>query len=451
LAADGSANTEYSLLDIVVINTPISKITSLGGNIYYLSPDNIKDDLTTYAPPGIFDSVHVVWNNGPIDSYWGMGGSFINDEKTTFDSIIGGDESWWGGGKYICGQVFLHEWLHGVCRYYDGLGFTMPVGDADGGGSHGYKYDPVLGWMRYYRDLMQRKVWEPAYSKYTGITKEAWSRGTPNQTPLKITSPNGAEQWKEGETHNITWVQLGQNGYVSIDLFKNRTFIANLAIVPVEDRIFRWPIRVGLADRENYSDYKIRISNNSAQDLSDKNFIIIPISSEVYFWLTINTTVGGTTVPSPGYYLHKESEKAVVNITALPNTHYRFTNWCGDVSGETNPIAVTMNRNISITANFLKIIYAPLNARGQKVLNRSLSQAEYINVLTWEANPNNEGIMNYRIYLVGEGQKTLLTTSDSGGFKYWHRKVDKSKQYTYWIVAVNSSSREGDPAIVVVR
>jgi hypothetical protein len=170
---------------------------------------------------------------------------------------------------------------------------------------------------------------------------------------------------------------------------------------------------------------------------------------EVYYWLAVRAAAGGTTIPVPGKYQYKEG--SVVTVTAKPDTHYLFTTWDGDASGSANPINVTMNADKSVTANFLRIIYPPSNAQGEKVLNRSLSQAEYINILTWSANPDNEDIVNYRIYLVEDGQKTLLTTLAADEFECRFRKMNKNWEYTYQIVAVNSTMREGDPAVVVIK
>ena len=170
---------------------------------------------------------------------------------------------------------------------------------------------------------------------------------------------------------------------------------------------------------------------------------------EVYYWLRIYATTGGTTIPSPGEYRYKES--STVNITAAPYTHNCFSSWTGDISSTENPISITMDRDISITANFLRIIYPPLSARGEKILNRSLLLVEYINVLSWEANPNNENIRYYKVYLIDGIQKTPLATLSSNDFKYWHRKAEKEKIYIYWIVAVDIFGREGEPAIVNVK
>ena len=100
---------------------------------------------------------------------------------------------------------------------------------------------------------------------------------------------------------------------------------------------------------------------------------------------------------------------------------------------------------------FQKIIYPPLNAMARKILVRSLTQAQYINVISFEANPGNADIVGYKICLIDGQQKTAVASLDAKTFKYWHRGVDKTREYTYSIVALNSEGREGDAAIVVVR
>ena len=165
--------------------------------------------------------------------------------------------------------------------------------------------------------------------------------------------------------------------------------------------------------------------------------------------LAITAGKGGTTYPSPGAYTCCSGTEAI--IEAIPDMHYRFSHWSGDVSGTDNPITVTMDTDMSITANFIRIIYPPSNHTGQKVLNRSLSQAEYINVLTWQANPYNENIVKYRIYqLIGES-KNLLIDLDANTFQYWHRRVEKDKEYSYAICAVNDEGREGDWSQLTVQ
>ena len=179
LIRNGSDDIVNSTIQIMEISHPITKIAALGSDFYWLNPMCIEEDLELYAPPGAYDSVHVVWHSGAYSgpkAYFGMGGVFINNDTTTFDSIIGGEAWWWTGLGEAFGEPFLHEWLHGVCRFYSKLGYQMPEGDADGATSHGYSKSSTEGWMPYYRDLMRGHVWEPKVAAFTGITMEAWAR-----------------------------------------------------------------------------------------------------------------------------------------------------------------------------------------------------------------------------------------------------------------------------------
>jgi hypothetical protein len=100
-------------------------------------------------------------------------------------------------------------------------------------------------------------------------------------------------------------------------------------------------------------------------------------------------------------------------------------------------------------------IHAPLNFNGKKVENRSLTQTEYINALTWKNNPENENIVKYRIYQMERETRSLLGELDTVTFDktygYWHRRIEKDKTYAYVLVAVNVDGREGDPAFVTVQ
>jgi hypothetical protein len=166
--------------------------------------------------------------------------------------------------------------------------------------------------------------------------------------------------------------------------------------------------------------------------------------------LNIVVTGSGTTTPAPGSHAYSYSTNKVVQVTASPNPQFEFLRWTGDASGSQNPLNVLVNREKTVTAVFGHFIRAPLDAAGQKVLNRSASQAEYINVLTFAANPANVDIQGYRIYAVENGQQTEVATVDASTFTYWHRNVQRDKTYVYNIVAVNNEPREGDPAVVVV-
>ncbi|MBI5846559.1 MAG: Ig-like domain-containing protein [Nitrospirae bacterium] len=177
-ASDGVVDTHY---DIIVSDRIIEKVSPFG-DYFWLSYDDVRDDLGLYAPKGKYDSVHIVWNSGPIPAYFGLGGVFINDGTTTYSSIITGEQWWWFREGRPWGEVFLHEWLHGASNYYENLGFTMPVGNLHAALEHGYPETEAEGWMNWYRAYMRGQVWEPLLSSLTGIPGKAWSMPTPRQT-----------------------------------------------------------------------------------------------------------------------------------------------------------------------------------------------------------------------------------------------------------------------------
>jgi len=98
-------------------------------------------------------------------------------------------------------------------------------------------------------------------------------------------------------------------------------------------------------------------------------------------------------------------------------------------------------------------IAPPLNLNTKQETNQSFLQTEYINVISWEANPLNEfkNIFNYKIYTVQNSQLTLLvqipaSSSSTAKYIYWHRKAEKEKNMIYAVTAVNDEGEEGPPA-----
>ena len=70
--------------------------------------------------------------------------------------------------------------------------------------------------------------------------------------------------------------------------------------------------------------------------------------------LTITSTAGGSVTPAVG--AHTYSAGVVVNLTATPDSGYRFINWTGNVGtiadDEDATTTITMNGDYTITANF---------------------------------------------------------------------------------------------------
>jgi len=101
------------------------------------------------------------------------------------------------------------------------------------------------------------------------------------------------------------------------------------------------------------------VSAGSEQDnpltvTMDQDRSITPVfAAAPTYALTITAGAGGTTNPPPGTYTYDEG--ATPSILATAASGYRFGGWSGSVSGATNPIAITMNGNKTVTANFIRL------------------------------------------------------------------------------------------------
>lgn len=110
-----------------------------------------------------------------------------------------------------------------------------------------------------------------------------------------------------------------------------------------------------------------------------------------------------------------------------------------------------MDSDKSIDAHFKRIIYPPLSFTGKKVLNRSLFFAEYINNLTWLANPNNINITKYRIYQIRKGMQIFVVEVKATTFGYLHRNVGKNNEISYAIEAVDRDGLVSAQTYITVK
>jgi len=79
------------------------------------------------------------------------------------------------------------------------------------------------------------------------------------------------------------------------------------------------------------------------------------VFTQITYQLTISTTTGGTTNPTPGTYTYVNG--TVVSITAIPEENYVFGYWelDGVNVGSENPINVLMTANHTLHAVFLQV------------------------------------------------------------------------------------------------
>jgi len=93
---------------------------------------------------------------------------------------------------------------------------------------------------------------------------------------------------------------------------------------------------------------------NKAQHIIEGLGIAVePLGNQ--YSLTISSTPGGS-VTTPGEGMHIYDAETIVDLVAVPDEHYHFVNWTGDVGtiADVNDptTTITMNDSCSITANF---------------------------------------------------------------------------------------------------
>lgn len=156
----------------------LTSLTQMNNEMHWPSPTDTREEIDLFAAPGTYDSIFVLWPQHNFSDRtsirsagWGLGMAASDWSNGATYATVANTASWrWQ--IPVVGEVWLHEWLHGVCAYFASLGYVMPAGDADGGARHGYIQSPVSGWTDYYRDLMTGKVLDAG--RVTGIPLDAW-------------------------------------------------------------------------------------------------------------------------------------------------------------------------------------------------------------------------------------------------------------------------------------
>lgn len=181
LVAELSEGRAGLVLDVAEAGRTLDSLTAMGDERYWPSPDDTRPDLARHSPSGPRSSVFVFWpqndlvaGSGVPSGGWGLAlGASEWTGGVTYATVANAGPAAWA--EPVPGEVWLHEWLHGVCDHYARRGFAMPPGDADGAERHGYRWSAEAGWSGYYRDLMTARV--EVSGRRLGITAEAWRGG----------------------------------------------------------------------------------------------------------------------------------------------------------------------------------------------------------------------------------------------------------------------------------
>jgi len=118
------------------------------------------------------------------------------------------------------------------------------------------------------------------------------------------------------------------------------------------------------------------------------------------------------------------------------------------ISSSRCPSAVPDSRiNVGNAIYTLLTLSPPINLSAEQVTNKSFLRTEYINTITWESNPLNQGknVVQYRIYEVEGSQLNLLAEVNNSTFQYWHRNMKGNEDMTYAVTAVDDQGQESLP------
>jgi hypothetical protein len=178
LASELSAGAAQVEIEITEAARPLTTISVDEPGSFWPSPDDTRPELMRLLERGRLDSFFALWpqHDSVTGSKipcrgWGLGMGASEWTHGATYAVVGNapEESW---TREAPGEVWLHEWLHGVCHHFAGKGFPMPDRDADGAEIHGYTRDAERGWSEYYRDLMTGRV--SVADARLGIPAEAW-------------------------------------------------------------------------------------------------------------------------------------------------------------------------------------------------------------------------------------------------------------------------------------
>ncbi len=159
------------------------------------------------------------------------------------------------------------------------------------------------------------------------------------------------------------------------------------------------------------------------------------------FPLTYSWTLVGK--PSGSSAVIEDADKDVASFTPdVPGT-YKVKLVVNNGVWDSDPAYLTLEARVPINP--------PANFQVQRIENTNGFQTEYVNKLTWEANPDNKDVkvVKYRIYrrVKGSGEAmSLIAEVNAGTYEYLDRGLGANDYYEYAITAVDEDGNESLPA-----
>ncbi|MDW7970975.1 MAG: PKD domain-containing protein [Nitrososphaerota archaeon] len=184
--------------------------------------------------------------------------------------------------------------------------------------------------------------------------------------------------------------------------------------------------------------YNITLTAIDSMGISDTKWILIKVSS---VYLTIQTSIGGTTNPPPGIYSYMKGEQ--ISIQALPSPEYVLGWWelDGVISGDEDSFRIIMDRNHTVKAIFVQRLIASLTAApsfGLVPLNTTFTCI------------TSGGLSPYSYELeFGDSGVFILNQSNFTTIQTWH-VYSQAGNYNAKLTIVDSMGRKGYASTTVI-
>lgn len=95
-------------------------------------------------------------------------------------------------------------------------------------------------------------------------------------------------------------------------------------------------------------------------------------------------------------------------------------------------------------------IKAPINITGERKVNKSFLFSEYVDVITWQPNPQSQNITGYVVYTLENNRLVKVDEVDASVTEVFKNTVPEEGTLTYAIVGKNSNGLTGEPATVTI-
>jgi hypothetical protein len=155
----------------------------------------------------------------------------------------------------------------------------------------------------------------------------------------------------------------------------------------------------------------------------------------VQYSLTVDTE-NGTISPAGGTFYDGEK----IDLTAIPNKGFKFSEWTGDISGTDNPITVTMDTSKFITATFIDIsgiinpednsvnlISYPNPFSGTATISYTLKQSSNINITVFDEFGRKVAILVNQNQTLGNYNVVFDGTNLESGIYYYQFRSNEQR------------------------